>query len=151
GQLDGDAVVYDAATRSKVLRIRGDSIVTAVAYRPDSKVIAVGTIDGKVRLYRAEDGAPVGRPLDESGAWIWQVAFSPDGKLLAIAVDPNGVRGNHKQRRQGVVQLWDADARHRVGRTITPRAGSVLSIAFSPDGTLLATGGYRGRLDLWDV
>ena len=151
GQLGGDAVVYDTATRRKVLRMHGDSIVTAVAFRPDGKLIATGTIDGKVRLYDARNGAPVGPPIEENGAWIWQVAFSPNGKLLAIAVDPNGVDGFFDQRRTGEVQLWDVDSRRRVGRAITPRAGSVLSLAFSPDGTLLATGSYRGRLDLWDV
>ena len=38
-----------------------------------------------------------------------------------------------------------------MGRQIAPGAGSVLSLAFSRDGTLLATGSYAGRLDLWDV
>jgi WD40 repeat protein len=37
-----------------------------------------------------------------------------------------------------------------VGRSCRA-GGSVLSVAFNPDGTLLATGSYRGRLDLWDV
>jgi WD40 repeat protein len=32
-----------------------------------------------------------------------------------------------------------------------PSAGSVFAVAFSPDGTLLATGSYFHRLDLWDV
>jgi len=34
---------------------------------------------------------------------------------------------------------------------MVPGAGSVLAVAFSPDGKLLATGSYFGRLDLWDV
>jgi WD40 repeat protein len=83
-------------------------------------------------------------------AAIWQVAFSPDGRLLALAVDPNGATGFVDQRRQGEVQLWDVESRSRVGR-IRPGAGSVLSIAFNDDGTRLATGSYRRRVDLWDV
>jgi WD40 repeat protein len=150
-KLDGDAVVYDTASGRKVMRIGGDSIATAVAFRPHEKLIAVGTIDGTVRLFDARNGSAVATPVDEKGAAIWQVAFSPDGKLLAIAVDPNGIDGFFDQRRHGEVLLWDVDSRRLVGQAITPRAGSVLSLAFSPDGALLATGSYRGRVDLWNV
>jgi WD40 repeat protein len=80
------------------------------------------------------------------------VAFSPDGRLLAVDLDRNGARdGFFTQRRRGEVQLWDVESRRRVGRAIVPGAGSVLSLAFNRDGTLLATGSYFGRLDLWDV
>ena len=68
-----------------------------------------------------------------------------------MAVDPNGVDGFYGQHRQGKVELWDVDTRRRVGRAIAPGGGSVLSVAFNPDGTLLATGSYFGRLDLWDT
>ena len=37
------------------------------------------------------------------------------------------------------------------GRAIKPGAGSVLSVAFNHDGTLLATASYRGRVDLWNA
>jgi WD40 repeat protein/tRNA A-37 threonylcarbamoyl transferase component Bud32 len=151
GELDGDAIVYETVTRRKVLRIAGDPVVTAVAFDPLGKRIAVGTIDGEVRLFDAKTGAAVGSPIDEGTAAVWQIAFSPDGKLLAVAVDPNGMNGFFGQQRQGRVQLWNVDSRTRVGRTITPGGGSVLSLAFSRDGTLLATGSYFGRLDLWDV
>ena len=151
GRFEGDTVVYDAATRRPVLRIGGGSTVTAVAFRPDGKLIAVGTIDGHVRFFDPKTGAAVGRPLDERGLPVWQVAFSPDGRLLAVAVDRNGVKGYNAQQRQGEVQLWAVGSRGRVGRTIAPGAGSVLSLAFSQDGALLATGSYAGRLDLWDV
>jgi WD40 repeat protein len=82
---------------------------------------------------------------------VWQVAFSPDGRLLAVAVDPNGIDGFYAQQRQGEVQLWDVDTRRRVGRRIAPGAGSVLAVAFNRMGTMLATGSYRGQVDLWDV
>jgi WD40 repeat protein/tRNA A-37 threonylcarbamoyl transferase component Bud32 len=151
GRFDGGTVVYDTRTRRQALRIDGHSIVTAVAFHPEGDLLAVGTIDGEVRFFDPRSGATVGSPLDEGGLPVWQVAFSPDGRLLAVAVDPNGVDGFYSQQRQGEVQLWDVDSRSRVGRAIRPGGGSVLSLAFSGDGALLATGSYFGRLDLWDA
>ncbi len=151
GQFDGDTIVRDVNTRRQVFRIGGDSIVTSVAFHPHESLIAVGTIDGKVRFFHSQSGGAVGSTLDAGRVAVWQIAFSPDGRRLAVAVDPNGVEGFHGQQRQGEVQLWDVASRSRVGRGIAPAGGSVLSVAFSPDGTLLATGSYFGRLDLWDV
>ena len=151
GRFDGDTVVYDTATRRQALRIPGGSAVTAVAFHPDGNLVAVGTIDGQVRLFDPKSGAAVGSTLEGGSSAVWQVGFSPDGRLLAVALDPNGVEGFYGQQRQGEVQLWDVDSRRRVGRAIAPGGGSVLSVAFNRDGTLLATGSYFGRLDLWDV
>src|SRR5439155_8990356 len=108
-------------------------------------------IDGKVRLFNRRTGATVGSALDGGHAAVWQVGFSPDGLLLAVAVDPNGVDGFYSQQRQGEVLLWDVDSRARGGRPIKPGGGSGMSVAFSRDGTLLATGSYAGRIDLWYV
>ncbi len=151
GRFDGDAIVYDTATRRQALRIDVGSLVTAVAFDPEGKRVAAGTIDGTVRFFDAKSGAAVGSALDPGHGAVWQVAFSPDGRLLAVALDPNGVDGFNSQQRQGEVQLWDVDSRRRVGWKIVPGAGSVLAVAFSWDGTLLATSSYRGQLDLWDV
>jgi WD40 repeat protein/class 3 adenylate cyclase len=152
GRFDGNTIVYDVATGRRLLRIGGDSIVTAVASDPGGKLIAVATIDGHVRFFDPKSGAAIGPGLDEGNLPVWQLAFSPDGRLLAGAVDQNGAgQGLYTQRRQGKVQFWDVGSRRRIGRPITPGAGSVLSLAFTPDGTLIATGSFRGRLDLWDV
>jgi len=150
GQLGGDTIVYDAATRREELRVEGDSVVGGVAVHPDGRLAAVATLDGRVRLIDLESGAAAGAALDVANAAVWQVAFSPDGRLLAVAADPNGVEGFEAQARQGEVQLWDVATRRRVGRAIVPGAGSVLSLAWSGDGTLLATGS-PGQLDVWDV
>jgi WD40 repeat protein len=151
GLLDGGTVVHDARTRRVARRIDGDAVVSALAVHPDSTIVAIGTIDGRVRLVDRETGAAAGSPLDVGTGAIWQAAFSPDGRLLAVAVDPNGAGEKFfAQQRQGEIQLWDVESRRRVGRAIVPGAGSVFSVAFSPDGALLATGS-GGRLDLWDV
>jgi WD40 repeat protein len=151
GQLDGGTIVYDTETRRQARRIDIGPVVTAVAFHPDGNLIAVGTIDGKVRLFDSKSGAAVGSPLDQPNTAVWQIGFSPDGRLLAVAVDPNGVEGFYGQQRQGAVQLWDVDSSSRAGREIAPGGGSVLSLAFNRSGTLLATGSYGGRLDLWNV
>jgi WD40 repeat protein len=144
--------VYRTASRRQTRTIEVGSPVTAVAYAPRGRLIAVGTIYGEVRFFDPASGASVGSPLDEGwDSAVWQVAFSPDGRLLAVAVDPNGVGEFFRQQQQGEVQLWSVGPRTRVGGAIVPGGGSVLSLAFSRDGTLLATGSHRGRVDLRDV
>jgi WD40 repeat protein len=150
GQYDGDVIEYETATRRRARLLHIDSVVTAVAFHPGGKRIAVATIDGRARLFDLERKTTVGLPLDVRNAAVWQVAFSPDGQQVAVAVDPNGGgNGFYLQQRQGEVQLWDVGSRSLVGK-IVPGAGSVFSVAFNPEGTLLATGS-PGRLDLWDV
>ena len=148
------------------LRRRRDRVDTATGRQlpgsrsarssPRSPSVRTGTSSPSRRSTAGSDSS-TRRPARPSAAArragrpVWQVAFSPDGNLLAVAVDPNGVDGFYGQRREGEVQLWDVGSRRRVGRAIRPGAGSVLSARLRPDGTLLATGSFRGRLDLWDV
>ena len=151
GRFDGDTLVYDRVTRRAPVRINGDSVVSSVAIHPDGQLIAIGTVDGRVRFFDAASGAEVGRPIIERSAAVWQVTFSPNGSLLAVSVDPNGADNRfYLQQKNGVAELWDVASRRRVGR-VAPEAGSVFAVAFNPDGSLLATGSYRGQLDLWDV
>ena len=143
--------MYDTATRRQALRIDGGSVVTAVAFRPDGNLIAVGTIDGKVRFFDPTSGSGRRSPLDDGRRGGLAGRLQPGRQAARGGRGPER-RGNgfYGQQRQGEVQLWDVDSRSRVGRAIMPGAGSVLSVAFNPDGTLLATGSC-GRLDLWDV
>ena len=144
-------ILYDTKTRRQALRIDGDSVVSAVAFHPDGKLIAVGTIDGKVRFFDPKSGAAVGSPLAWGNSAVWQVAFSPNGKLLAVAVDPNGA-GTGSTASSGRARCSSGTWTPGVawGKAIAPGGGSVMGVAFNADGTLLATGS-GGRLDLWDV
>ena len=79
---------------------------------------------------------------DEKGA-VSSVAFSPDGKILAIG------------DRDGTVRLWDLATGRPLGSSLSSRDGPVGAVAFSPDGRTLAVGveGYDSAdaVLLWDV
>jgi WD40 repeat protein/predicted Ser/Thr protein kinase/tetratricopeptide (TPR) repeat protein len=82
------------------------------------------------------------------------VALSPDGKTLATG----GFEGDENSDQPAVVRLWDADTgapratlRGHQSADTRPGLWGVLSLAFSRDGKLLASGGQDGVIKLWDV
>jgi WD40 repeat protein/class 3 adenylate cyclase/tRNA A-37 threonylcarbamoyl transferase component Bud32 len=151
GGYDGSVVLLDRATQEDVGRFEVGQSVLSLAFSPDGKLLATGSVDGKVRLWDVATRAEAGQPLDVGPAWVWQVAFSPDGELLAVATDPNGPRDIFNPDRQGEVQLWGVGTHQPVGRPMVPGKHSVVAVAFSPDGRLLATGSQEERAQLWDV
>jgi WD40 repeat protein len=84
-------------------------------------------------------------PVSTADVGVDEVAFSPDGTLLATASGGNS-------RASGIVQLWDMSTRQRVGAPLTAGAGGqAAGMTFSPDGRLLAIASSKGIVRLWDM
>jgi WD40 repeat protein len=110
-----------------------------VAFAPDGTLYAIGA--GTVQRWRVADGTLL-RVRDGTTAGVSSVAVAPDGRLLAVGA-------GWSERREPLIQLWDA-ADGRCLRTLQAQHfGAVVGLAFSPDGTLLAAGDERVRL--WRV
>jgi WD40 repeat protein len=105
-----------------------------------------------IKLWNLATGKVVGAFRDETKLFHG-VAFSPDGKLIAV-----GVRHPPVVTDQGHVLLLDGETA-RLRHKIPSRGGEVIAVAFSPDGALLAAGGLTngdqghpvGELGVWDV
>jgi WD40 repeat protein len=154
------ARVWDVGTGQPVgqpLAHPGD--VWTVAFSPDSQLLATGGADSPVRLWttakaprrrprtrrRADDTGrlrnptvlkPAGAPLVDDTSGVYEVVFSPDGRLLAR-------RGTNR-----TVQLWAVAAPEPVGPPLK-FDGDPTSMAFSPDGRFLAVSSVvKGRSPL---
>ena len=84
--------------------------------------------------------------LNDPGYGVESLAFSPDGAILAVGDSTDfGPRGHH-----GWVALWNVASRKINTSYRLPHHADVQSVAFSPDGTLLAAASIH-RVYLWDV
>jgi hypothetical protein len=74
------------------------------------------------------------------------LTFSPDGRMLATAVPER----NHDRRAALPVTLWEVASGQEIGRLAGHR-NIIRTLAFSPDGKTLASGGNDLTCLIWDV
>ncbi|MEU7186045.1 trypsin-like peptidase domain-containing protein [Streptomyces sp. NPDC045369] len=138
--------LWDVRTRKQTAVLAAGS---PAVFSPDGGTIATGGPRGKVllrdaRTHRRTGELPVYR--DDDGAWPALLAYSPDGRTLAVTVTGHDTSRSAKSE----VQLWDVREKRRTA-TLKGHTGEVQSLAFSPDGTTLATGASDATTRLWDV
>jgi competence ComEA-like helix-hairpin-helix protein len=141
--------------------IGGEGNMEMLAFNPDGKILASigcisfktpashGCAQSKVILWDVGTGQIIGQPFIGSlNPYIHNIDFSPNDRILAILSYPN------------VITLFDVNKQQPIGEPIIGKSDYVYSMAFSPDGKTLASGGcsnyyYNGCIQadifLWDV
>ena len=137
--------LWDARTGEPRGEFATTEAVARLAFSPDGKTLAAAGEDRVLTLWDVEGGSEVARIEGFRGP-ILALAFSPDGRRIA---DRRRARRPEGRLRRGQgLRRPDPGGAGRPGRA-TPR--SVRSLAFSPDGSTLASGGVDATVRLWDV
>ncbi|MDE0327208.1 MAG: leucine-rich repeat domain-containing protein [Candidatus Poribacteria bacterium] len=181
GSADGTARLWEVNTGKQIRVFRGHTeAVTSIAFSPDGTRLATGSRDGTARLWNTNTGKQI-RVWDGVGGWsfqtIYSVAFSPNGNQFAIGtvgvgsqiwntntgalireLDTGSVRSLafHPEGKQlatagwGEAQLWNTNTGGLI-RTFGSNEGTGMALAFSPDGSRIATGSHIGTVRLYNV
>jgi WD40 repeat protein len=113
--------------------------VNSVAFSPDGSRIVSGSLDNTIRLWDAETGDAIGKPLEGHSSSVNSVAFSPDGSRIVSGSSDNTIR------------LWDAETGDAIGKPLEGHSSYVDSVAFSPDGSRIVSGSWDKTIRLWDA
>jgi WD40 repeat protein len=142
--------VWDLDRNQARFTVQGHTTtVTSVAVHPSGGFFVSAGLGETVRFWSMSSGEdlggiecailpPDGRGVDYGKHGIQDVAFSPDGKVLATA------------SRDSTIRLWDVATRN-TQETLVGHEEAVLEVDFSPDGASLVSCSADETVRLWDV
>ena len=105
--------------------LRGDDEpIAVIGLSPDERTIAAGTNTNKVFLFDTRARRRVATLEVDPGAFMNSIAFSPNGRRLAVGYDLG----------RAVVVVFDLRRRRSLARISLPTGGGITGLGYSPDG-----------------
>ena len=117
-----------------------ENFVHSASFSPDGHWIASGSFDQTTKIWFAAPNLQL--TFRGHDGWVKNAAFAPDGHRVAT--------GSYTFATGSFLQIWDAVTGERI-QTFPALTNPVQSLAFSPDGTRLATIGIDENVGVWDA
>ncbi len=136
----GTTTVWDVSSRSLRYEPLFAGLDARVAFSPDGKTLATSGSGGGVTFWDVRTGERSGR-IGGFGKSL-DVAYSADGERVAFAEEASGYSR---------AQVWDVAKHSRLAEVSGGDEGDALAVALSPDGRIVAFGGYGRAVRLADV
>ena len=114
----------------------------SIAISPDGDILAYRGLSGPAKLWRVSDGELISWTEEEQHLTLYDLAFSPDGSIIA-----SGVFGN---KDGDSVRMWRVEDQALIN-TLVGHTSRVFRVGFSPDGRTLASGSDDNTIILWRV
>jgi WD40 repeat protein len=160
-QSDNSVRVWDTETGEEIYHLGEKEgghtdTITGVAFSPDGRILATGSIDNTIILWDLGTGTVI-RRLTGHEDWVIRVAFTPDGqKLLSVSGNffITALPIPNLRTRDASVRLWDVNTGEQIlqfGEKGQGHQGAVMSLAVSADGRYAASGDTNGLIILWDI
>jgi len=177
GGLASVAKIWDAETLAEVRAFKLPQSGTISRFSPDGEFVAVGCQDGNVRVWNVKSGAR--QTIMVLGGSVTDIQYTPDGKTLVASANSGRIRAFDADTGYGLHDAWDLQAyqfevdehngtfvavgcqdgnqfliRLETGEVtkLLPKAFNTVSdVKFSPDGSVVVSVPFGGRLRAWDT